>query len=64
MEFISGVFKGNFKTGIQLHSRNVLALLELKMYGMAQEHALRYIPSVETQRIHISLYFTDITIDA
>ena len=31
---------------------------------MAQEHALRYITSVGTQRIHISLYFAVITIDA
>ena len=30
---------------------------------MAQDHAYRYIPSVGTQRIHISLYFTVIAID-
>ena len=64
MEFISGDFPGHFRTGITLHSRNVLALLELEMYGMAQDNAYRYIPSVETQRIHMSLYFTGIIIDA
>ena len=31
---------------------------------MAPDHAYRYITSVGTQRIHISLYITVITIDA
>ena len=31
---------------------------------MAQDHAQRYIPSVGTQRTHISLYFAVIPIDA
>ena len=39
VEFISGDFPGHFRTGITVHSRNVLALLELKMYGMAHDNA-------------------------
>ena len=30
---------------------------------MAQDHAYRYIPSVGTQRIHISLYFAVLAMD-
>ena len=61
MGLISGKFSSYLRTGILLHSRNVLVLLDL---WMAHEHALRYIPSVGTRRIHISLYFTNIRNDA
>ena len=59
MEFLSGEFHGHFRTGIPLHSRHVLVLLEL-WHGATS--SLRYIPSVETQPVHVSLYFTVITI--
>ena len=62
MELISGNFAGYFRMGILLYSRNVLFLLDL-LYG-TRSCIKVYISSVETQRIHISLYFTVITIDA
>ena len=34
-----------------------------KSYGVAREHASKYIISLGTQRIHMSLYFAVITID-
>ena len=61
VELISGKFPGYMRTGISLHSRNVLVLLDL---WNGTKASLRYIPSVGTQRICISLYFTNITIDA
>ena len=61
MELVSGKFPGYFRTGILLHSMNVLVLLDL---WNAQDRAKRYILSVGTQRILISLYFTVIPIDA
>ena len=60
MELVSGKFAGYFRMGILLHSRNVLVLLDLN--GIRSCIKV-YISSVETQRIHISLYFTVMTID-
>ena len=61
MELISGKFAGYFRMGILLHSRNVLVLLDL--LNGTRSCIKVYISSVETQRIHISLYFTVMTID-
>ena len=61
MELISGKFPGYLRTGILLHSRNVVVLLDLWNGTRA---SLRYIPFVGTQRIYLSLCFTNITIDA
>ena len=62
MGLIPGKFPGYFITCISLHSRNVLVLLDL--LNSARSCINIYIPSVGTQFIHISLYFTVITIDA
>ena len=62
MELISGKFAGYFRMGILLHSRNVLVLLDL--LNGARSCIKVYILSVETQRIHISLYFTVMTFNA
>ena len=59
IEFLSGEFPGHFRTGIPLHCRNVLVFLEL-WHGA--KSSIRYIPSVETQPVHASLYFTVIAI--
>ena len=61
MELIPGKFAGYFRMGILLHSRNVLVLLDL--LNGTRSCIKVYISSVETQRIHISLYFTVMTID-
>ena len=62
MELISGKFPVYFRTGFLLHSRNVIVLLDL--LNGARSCMNTYIPSVGTQRFHISLYFAVITIDA
>ena len=56
-----GKFPGHSRRGVPLHSRNALVLLKFCVVG---DHASKYIISLGTQRIHVSLYFAVITIDA
>ena len=58
MELISGKFAGYFRMGILLHSRNVLVLFDL--LNGTRSCIKVCISSVETQRIHISLYFCQV----
>ena len=61
MELISGKLLGYFRTCISLHSCNALVLLDL--WNGARSRIKIY-PSVGTQCIHNSQYFTVIIIEA
>ena len=54
-------FPGHARRGVPLHSRNVLLLLEL---WRGARSCIKYIISLRTQHIQMSLYFAVITIDA
>ena len=54
MGFMSSEFPGHSRMGIPLQSRNILVLLEL-WHGARS--CIKYIPSIETQRIHMSFQY-------
>ena len=56
MGFMSSVYRGHSRTGIHLHSRNILVPLEL--WHVARSY-IEYIPSVGTQRIRMSFQHHD-----
>ena len=61
MEFIYEELPGHFSTDMPLHSRYILVLLEL-WHGARS--CIKIYPFCGKQRIHVSLYFTIIIIDA
>ena len=57
MRFMSGEFLGYSRRRIPLQSMNILVHVEL-MHGLRS--CIKYIPSVGTQRVHMSFHYHEL----